>query len=127
MHDKSAPDQRAPGEEEQESNPDAVDFYWRPGCMFCTSLRRSLNKRGIPIREHNIWDNPDTAEFVASLAGGNETVPTVVVGDRFAVNPTPQEVERLVAECAPELLPAIEASDPRAGNWFTRLFSSSGS
>jgi glutaredoxin len=40
----------------------------------------------------NIWDDPDAAAFVRSVADGNETVPTVVVGDRAMVNPSFQAV-----------------------------------
>ena len=35
----------------------------------------------------DIWQHPDAAEFVRSVANGNETVPTVTVGDVAVVNP----------------------------------------
>ena len=38
---------------------DAVHFYWRPGCPFCTMLRRGLDKAGIETVDHDIWDQPD--------------------------------------------------------------------
>jgi mycoredoxin len=82
----------------------AVVFYWRPGCIFCVLLRRSLDRRGIPLEARNIWQEPAAAAEVRSVAGGNETVPTVAVGGRFLVNPSPRAVERLVAEVAPHLL-----------------------
>jgi len=69
-----------------------IDFYWRPGCGFCMLLGRRLKKAGVPLARHNIWDEPDAAAFVRSVAGGNETVPTVVVGDRAMVNPSAREV-----------------------------------
>ncbi len=53
----------------------------------------------------NIWDEPDEADFVRSVARGNETVPTVRVGEVASVNPTAQDLLRLVAEEAPAQLP----------------------
>ncbi len=88
-----------------ETKPEALDVYWRPGCMFCSSLKRSLKRRGVPMRLHNIWDDPEAATVVRAAARGNETVPTVVIGGEALVNPTPQAVEALIARIAPELLP----------------------
>ena len=73
-------------------NSPAVEFYWRPGCGFCMMLDRRLNKAGIALTKHNIWDDPDAASFVRSVANGNETVPTVVVGDAAMVNPSAKAV-----------------------------------
>lgn len=56
---------------------DCVEFYWRPGCPFCIALRRRLRGSGLPVREVNIWDDPDAAARVRAVAGGNETVTTV--------------------------------------------------
>ncbi len=72
-----------------------VEFYWRPGCPFCSRLRRKLEKSGIPLEDHNIWEEPRAAARVREIAGGNETVPTVVVRGIGLVNPSVREVERL--------------------------------
>lgn len=98
--------------------PDALDLYWRPGCPFCFSLKRSLKRRELPIRLHNIWDDPDAAAVVRRAAQGNETVPTVVVAGRALVNPTPQAVEQLLAEVAPQLLSRRPEGAGR--RWFGR-------
>jgi len=87
-----------------DSIPDALDLYWRPGCPFCSSLKRSLKRRQVPMRFHNIWADPAAAAVVRNAAGGNETVPTVVIGGHALVNPTPQAVEALIARVAPGLL-----------------------
>ncbi len=81
-----------------------VDFYWRPGCPFCMMLERSLEKQNVPFTKRNIWDDPDHAATVRSLANGNETVPTVVVGNWFGVNPSANEVIAAMKTEAPELL-----------------------
>ena len=65
-----------------------VDYYWRPGCPFCMMLERKLKKANISLIKHNIWDDPEAAQFVRSVADGNETVPTVVFGEQFWVNPS---------------------------------------
>lgn len=95
------------------ATPDAVRYYWRPGCMFCSMLRRGLDRAGIETADHNIWDDPEAASIVRGYANGNETVPTVVVGDVGMVNPSVQEVADLLATHAPHLLPAdFEAPKP---------------
>ncbi|MGA9279172.1 glutaredoxin family protein [Ilumatobacter sp.] len=82
-----------------------IDLYWRPGCGFCSSLRRRLDALGIERVEHNIWDEPEKADIVRAHANGNETVPTVVVGGAAMVNPSPTELALYLAEHAPNLLP----------------------
>ncbi|PRX44623.1 glutaredoxin-like protein [Prauserella shujinwangii] len=81
-----------------------VEFYWRPGCPFCAMLRRGLRRSGLPVREVNIWSDPEAAARVRAVADGNETVPTVFVGERALVNPSMREVEDAVRAQAPDLL-----------------------
>lgn len=88
---------------------EAVDFYWRPSCPFCAMLRMRLEDIGLPVRELNIWEDPHAAAFVRSVAGGNETVPTVAVGQEALVNPGIKAVRDLVARLAPHLLPSQAA------------------
>ncbi|MEM9653060.1 MAG: glutaredoxin domain-containing protein [Actinomycetota bacterium] len=83
---------------------DAVEFFWRPGCPFCAILERDLDVAAIPLRKRNIWDEPGAAEFVRSVADGNETVPTIFVGGRAMVNPPIAAVTDLLAEVAPHLV-----------------------
>jgi glutaredoxin-like protein len=77
---------------------DTVDFYWRPGCGFCMMLDRRLSKAGVTMHKHNIWDRPEAAAFVRSVARGNETVPTVVVGEQAMVNPSAKQVLAALAD-----------------------------
>jgi len=67
-------------------------------------LRRGLEKRGIATIEHDIWSDADAAEVVRSFARGNETVPTVVIGDAGFVNPTADAIEQHLKTHAPHLL-----------------------
>jgi glutaredoxin len=69
-----------------------VTFYWRPNCPFCMYLRHGLHRAGVELQEINIWEDPEAAAVVRSHANGNETVPTVVIGDWAGVNPRVREV-----------------------------------
>jgi len=92
-----------------------IDLYWRPGCGFCSMLQRKLDQLGIERVEHNIWDNPDDAAVVRLHANGNETVPTVVIGDSGFVNPSAGQLVSYLAEHHPDLLPEnFEAPQPNA-------------
>ena len=73
-----------------------IEFYWRPGCPFCMMLERGLGKANVTLDKRNIWEDPDAAAFVRSVAGGNETVPTVRVGDTSMVNPSAKQVLALL-------------------------------
>ncbi|MEU8111139.1 glutaredoxin domain-containing protein [Micromonospora sp. NPDC048947] len=61
--------------------------YWRPGCHYCLRLRFSLGRLARRAHWVDIWRDPAAAAAVRAVAGGNETVPTVVLGDRAVVNP----------------------------------------
>lgn len=79
------------------ASPVQVTVYWRPGCPFCAMLRAGLRRHDVEHTEVNIWDDPDAAAFVRSVARGNETVPTVTVGTVSLVNPSAREVAALVS------------------------------
>lgn len=93
---------------------DDVHYYWRPGCPFCSMLRRGLDQAGIRTVDHNIWQEPEAAAVVRSFANGNETVPTVVIGDVGFVNPSAREVVEHLTRVASHLLPT-EADVPKPG------------
>lgn len=83
----------------------ATTVYWRPGCPFCSGLLRSLDRHDLDYDLRNIWEDDDAAAFVRSVADGNETVPTVAIGDTALVNPTADAVLAVLADHAPEELP----------------------
>lgn len=91
-----------------------IEFYWRPGCPYCMALRGPLRRSGLPVREINIWEDPQAAARVRSVADGNETVPTVFVGSHAMVNPSMGRVLASVREQAPDL--AADA-EPRVPRW----------
>ncbi|HSL73529.1 MAG TPA: glutaredoxin domain-containing protein [Ilumatobacteraceae bacterium] len=101
--------------------PTRIDLYWRPGCGFCSMLQRKLDKLGIERVEHDIWQDPQDAAIVRRYANGNETVPTVVIGDTGFVNPSAGELVAFLTEHHPDLLP--EGFEPPQPNVAARLTS----
>jgi glutaredoxin len=99
---------------DQDALETVVEFYWRPGCPYCAALRGPLRRSGLPLRETNIWDHPEAAARVRSVAGGNETVPTVFVGSHAMVNPSMGQVLAAVRADAPDL--AADA-EPATSRW----------
>ena len=87
------------------SSDTTIDFYWRPGCPFCMNLESKLKKLDLPLNKVNIWESKKAAATVRSIADGNETVPTLVIGEAKMVNPSPNEVLQALANQAPELIP----------------------
>lgn len=69
-----------------------VTVYWRPGCGFCHALLSRLEGSVVAYEKVNIWEDAEAAAYVRSVARGNETVPTVRIGDRALVNPTFDEL-----------------------------------
>ncbi|MFF8831429.1 mycoredoxin [Streptomyces sp. NPDC015131] len=83
---------------------EGVVVYWRPGCPYCMKLRLQLRCTGLRYTEVNIWKDPEAAAYVRSVAGGNETVPTVSVAGTALVNPSLRRLLRTVRSEAPHLL-----------------------
>ncbi len=82
-------------------------------------LERGLRRLGVPIDKRNIWEDPDAAAVVRSVARGHETVPTVVVGDVAMVNPRVNDVLAAIRTEAPHLEPA---ETPNASGVLDRIF-----
>jgi mycoredoxin len=82
-----------------------VTVYWRPGCPYCARLRQDLRALGLRTREVNIWTDPAAAAVVRGHAGGNETVPTVVIGEHGYVNPPAATVLEAVRLAVPGFTP----------------------
>lgn len=72
----------------------AVVIFWRPGCVFCLRLRMVLGPAGNRAEWVNIWRDDDGRAFVRDNNDGDETVPTVLLGDQVLTNPSPGRVRR---------------------------------
>ncbi|MGE5290626.1 MAG: mycoredoxin [Micromonosporaceae bacterium] len=68
-------------------------MYTTRWCAFCRRLKSQLAREGIELIEVDIEADPAGAEYVMSLNGGNQTVPTVVFDDGSALtNPSAAQV-----------------------------------
>lgn len=63
--------------------------YWRAGCKYCLRLRIRLGRDARRLHWVDIWRDPAGAAAVRAAAGGDETVPTVVLAGRPYINPDP--------------------------------------
>ena len=77
-------------------------MYTTPWCGFCRNLKRQLAREGIEMAEVDIERDRAACEFVMSVNGGNQTVPTVAFPDgTVLVNPSAAQVrDRLAAVTA---------------------------
>ncbi|MEO6943665.1 MAG: mycoredoxin [Lacisediminihabitans sp.] len=75
-----------------------ITMFSTTWCGYCARLTSQLKREGIPIREINIEEVDGTAELVAALNNGNQTVPTVLFPDgSAATNPSLAEVKKRLA------------------------------
>jgi mycoredoxin len=73
-------------------------MYSTSWCGYCRRLKTQLERSGIGYVEVNIEQSPSAAEFVMSINGGNQTVPTVHFPNGTALtNPSLAEVQAELA------------------------------
>jgi len=78
-----------------------LTMYTTPWCGFCRNLKKQLARDGIEMNEVDIERDEGAAEYVMSVNGGNQTVPTVVFPDGSAMtNPSAAQVKAKLAELA---------------------------
>jgi mycoredoxin len=78
-----------------------LTMYSTSWCGYCHRLSRQLDREGIGYTVVDIETDPGAAEFVMSVNGGNQTVPTVRFPDGSALtNPSIVEVKQRLAQGA---------------------------
>jgi mycoredoxin len=78
-----------------------LTMYTTTWCAFCKRLKRQLAADGIEIAEVDIEQDPAAADFVMSVNGGFQTVPTVVFPDGSALtNPSAAAVKERLHQLA---------------------------
>ena len=71
-----------------------VTMYSTPWCGYCRRLKSQMDREGIAYSEVDIEQDPSAADYVMSVNGGNQTVPTVVFPDGSAMtNPSLAQVK----------------------------------
>jgi mycoredoxin len=75
-----------------------LTMYTTSWCGFCRNLKKQLNRAGIEVTEIDIEHDAAAAEYVMSVNGGNQTVPTLMFPDGTTmVNPTAAQVRARLA------------------------------
>ncbi|MGA8455459.1 MAG: mycoredoxin [Streptosporangiaceae bacterium] len=78
-----------------------LTMYTTTWCAFCKRLKRQLAADGIEMAEVDIEQDPAAADFVMSVNGGFQTVPTVVFPDGSALtNPSAAAVKERLQDLA---------------------------
>lgn len=78
-----------------------LTMYTTTWCAFCRRLKRQLASDGIEVVEVDIEQEPGAAEYVMSVNGGFQTVPTIVFPDGSALtNPSAAAVKQRLSELA---------------------------
>jgi mycoredoxin len=73
-------------------------MYSTRWCGYCRRLKSQFEREGIGFTEVDIEHLPAAADFVMSLNGGNQTVPTVLFADgRALTNPSLAQVKARLA------------------------------
>jgi mycoredoxin len=81
--------------------PQPLTMYTTTWCAFCRRLKSQLAAEGIEIAEVNIEEDPAASDYVMSVNGGFQTVPTVVFSDGSAMtNPSLADVKQRLGELA---------------------------
>lgn len=75
-----------------------LTMYSTTWCGYCMRLKQQMGREGIEFVEVDIEHDPEAAALVASVNGGNQTVPTLVFPDgTAATNPSLAEVKARLA------------------------------
>ncbi|UXA19378.1 mycoredoxin [Mycobacterium sp. SMC-4] len=75
-----------------------VTMYTTTWCGYCSRLKTALKAEGIAWTEVDIEANPEAAEFVGSVNGGNHVVPTLEFPDGTTLtNPSIKQVKAKLA------------------------------
>jgi mycoredoxin len=78
-----------------------LTMYTTPWCGFCKRLKSQLAREGIEMTEVDIEQDPAAADYVMSVNGGFQTVPTVLFADGTALtNPSAAAVKQRLLELA---------------------------
>jgi mycoredoxin len=76
----------------------SMTVYTTSWCGYCLRLKTALKAEKIPFTEVDIESDPTAAEFVMSVNGGNQTVPTVQFADGSTLtNPSARDVRAKLA------------------------------
>jgi mycoredoxin len=70
-------------------DPDTIIMFSTTWCGYCQRLKAQMTRGGIAYKEIDIEHDPESAAFVESVNGGNQTVPTLLFPDGSALTNPP--------------------------------------
>jgi mycoredoxin len=77
----------------------SVTMYTTQWCGFCKRLKAQLARVGVQMAEIDIERDEAAAQFVESVNGGNQTVPTLLFADGTTMcNPSAAQVQAKLAK-----------------------------
>jgi mycoredoxin len=77
---------------------DLVTMYSTVWCGYCRRLKDQMDREGIAYQVIDIEDDPNAADIVMAVNGGNQTVPTLVFPDGSALtNPSLAQIKQQLA------------------------------
>lgn len=78
-----------------------LTMYSTPWCGYCRRLKDQLAREGIEITEVDIEREPNAAEYVMTVNGGYQTVPTVLFPDGSTLtNPSVRAIRQRLEDLA---------------------------
>ena len=84
-----------------------LTMYTTPWCGYCRRLKSQLAREGIEITEVDIEREPEAADYVMTVNGGYQTVPTLLFPDGSTLtNPSVRAVRQRLQELAVPLCPS---------------------
>lgn len=76
-----------------------LTMYTTTWCGYCRRLKSQLAREGIAITEVDIERDGAAAEYVETVNGGFQTVPTVLFADGSTLtNPSVREIKQRMAD-----------------------------
>jgi glutaredoxin 3 len=58
-----------------------VVMYSTGWCAYCDRARALLNRKGVPVAEIKVDENPGERDTMLKRSGGRRTVPQIFIGD----------------------------------------------
>ena len=79
----------------------SVTMFSTSWCGYCRRLKSQFEREGIDYSVVDIEQDPAAADYVMSVNGGNQTVPTILYSDGTAMtNPSITQVREHLASLA---------------------------
>lgn len=86
---------------EEDGMTQPLTMYTTPWCGYCRRLKSQLAREGVEIAEVDIERDPTAADYVMTVNGGYQTVPTILFPDGSTLtNPSVRAIKQRLADLA---------------------------